>query len=155
MCDQRVRTGRDGRRRPVDPLPGQLAVARLVADNPTITIRKAAGVVGVAPSTVQRVVAVITKPKKPPSPEVPAGARVICGSAGVLANDRAFQASQEYADAASWLAKTTVTLEDLTSYLGSLPLSRTYEVVDECRRRGVWAEIADILEARLRRRCIT
>ena len=136
LCDQRVRTGRDGRRRPVDPVPGQLAVAKLVADNPTITIRKAAGVVGVAPSTVQRVVTVITKPEKHSSAEMPAGARVIRGSADVPANDRSFQACQGYADAASWLAKTTVTLEDLTTYLGSLPLSRTYEVVDECRRRA-------------------
>ncbi len=40
------------------------------------------------------------------------------------------------AQSASWLAGTTVTIEDLTIYLASLPLSRTYEVVDECRRRA-------------------
>ena len=45
----RVRTGRDGRRRPVDPLPGQLAVARVMADNPAVTLRQAAGAAGVAP----------------------------------------------------------------------------------------------------------
>ena len=43
IADTRVRTGRDGRRRPVDRLAGQMAVARVIADNPTTTVRQAAG----------------------------------------------------------------------------------------------------------------
>ncbi len=54
IADTRVRTGRDGRRRPVDRLAGQMAVARVIADNPTTTVRQAAGAAGVAPSTVHR-----------------------------------------------------------------------------------------------------
>ena len=56
-AEAKVRTGRDGRRRPVDPTLGQAAVARVMAENPTASIRQAAGAAGVAPSTVQRLAA--------------------------------------------------------------------------------------------------
>ena len=49
-----LRTGRDGRRRPVDPRPGQLAVAKALTEAPTLTLREAAEVAGVAPSTAHR-----------------------------------------------------------------------------------------------------
>lgn len=52
-----LRTGRDGRRRPVDPLPGQLAVAKSLAEAPERTLREAADVAGVAISTVHRATA--------------------------------------------------------------------------------------------------
>ena len=155
-CDQQVRTGRDGRRRPVNPLRGQMAIAELVAGKPNISIREAASAVGVAPSTVHRVVAGLTKQGKPSSVTKAPAAGKTAELRCALLQDPAFQASTEYANAAFWLAKTTVTVEDLTTHLASLPLSRTYEVADECRRRArAWTDIADSLETRLRRRPTT
>jgi predicted trehalose synthase len=64
----------------------------------------------------------------------------------------AYPSSPEDVDAVSWLDRTAVTLEDLRAHLGSLPLSRVYEIADECRRRArTWSEMADVLEARVRR----
>ena len=69
-ADAKVRMGRDGRRRPVDPSLGQAAVARVMAENPTASIRQAAGAAGVAPSTVQRLAAGLARSQKPPLPGV-------------------------------------------------------------------------------------
>ncbi len=60
-------------------------------------------------------------------------------------------ATPEMAEPSSWLARTAVSIDDLFTQLGALPLSRLYDVVDECRRRAeTWSEIADLLEARAR-----
>ena len=69
-----------------------------------------------------------------------------------LVADPALHSSPEGAEALTWLARTAVSVEDLHAHLGSLPLSRVYEVADECRRRArTWAQMADALEARVRR----
>ena len=64
-AEAKIRTGRDGRRRPVDPSLGQAAVARVMAENPMASIRQAAGAAGVAPSTVQRLAAGLARADKP------------------------------------------------------------------------------------------
>lgn len=51
VLDGGVRTGRDGRRRPVDPAAGQANVAQALADAPESTVRQVAKVAGVTPST--------------------------------------------------------------------------------------------------------
>jgi hypothetical protein len=152
-ADARIRTGRDGRRRPVDPSPGQAAVVRVLEDNPAASIRQAAGAAGVAPSTVQRVAASLAKSHNQDRSPAP-----ICEQRAPASANEGFtgepvcQSSRQGVDAVSWLDRTSVTLEDLRAHLGSLPLSRVYEVADECRRRArTWAEMADVLEARVRR----
>ena len=101
---------------------------------------------------MQRVAAGLSWSKSQPA-RVTSGTTASPQSADTMLRDAAFQASQEYADAASWLAKTTVSIEDYSAHLGRLPLSRIYDVVDECRRRAVaWSAIADCLEARARGR---
>lgn len=142
-----VRIGRDGRRRPVDPSAGQAAVVSILADNPGATIRQAAGIAGVAPSTVHRVAAAATQLQAASS-----GAGSLNGGrAGRIEEDLAFQASPERAEAAAWLKRTSIMPEDLHVHLENVPLSRVYEVVDECRRRALtWMEIANNLEARVR-----
>jgi ParB-like nuclease domain len=152
-ADARIRTGRDGRRRPVDPSLGQAAVARVMAENPTASIRQAAGAAGVAPSTVQRVAAGLARSQTPASAPIMLG---ITGDAhgpvGALSADRAFRSLPAGTAAVSWLARTAVSVEDLHAHLRNLPLSRVYVVADECRRRArTWAQMADALEARVRR----
>jgi ParB-like chromosome segregation protein Spo0J len=152
-ADAKIRTGRDGRRRPVDPSLGQAAVARVMAENPSASIRQAAGAAGVAPSTVQRVAAGLTRSQKPPLAPIMLDVRSDAhGAVGALLADRAFHAFAAGTEAVSWLARTAVSVEDLHAHLKDLPLSRLYEVADECRRRAhAWAQMADSLEARVRR----
>ena len=154
-AEAQVRTGRDGRRRPVDPSLGRAAVARVMAENPTASIRQAAGAAGVAPSTVQRVAAGLARSQKPPLPRVALTVRAtVWGPDDDLAagSEPALHDSLEGAEVTTWLARTAVSVEDLHAHLGSLPLSRVYEVADECRRRArTWAQMADALETRVRR----
>ncbi len=56
---QGVRTGRDGRRRPVDPAAGRAAIAKALAEEPASSFRQAAEAAGVAPSTVHRTVSAV------------------------------------------------------------------------------------------------
>ena len=151
MADIRVRTGRDGRRRPVDALAGQLAVARAVADNPDATIRQAAGTAGVAPSTVHRARTRLNGRLDLAAAPTSLATETACNSTEADERHNASQPSPGLTGAASWLARTAVTIDDLGAHLASLPLSRVYGVVDECRRRArTWAEIADTLESRAR-----
>ena len=197
-ADAKVRMGRDGRRRPVDPSLGQAAVARVMAENPTASIRQAAGAAGVAPSTVQRLAAGLARSQKPPLSAVGFTVRATVGGShddrphddrphddrphddrphhdrrdddrpdddrpdddrpdddrphGDLVVDPVRHPSCEGAEVTTWLARTSVSVEDLYAHLASLPLSRVYEVADECRRRArSWAQMADALEARVRR----
>ncbi len=151
-ADAQVRTGRDGRRRPVDPTPGQAAVARVMAENPTASVRQAAGAAGVAPSTVQRVAAGLARSAKPPLVGALAVREPARAPSGALVADGARHPSPDGGDAVTWLARTAVSVEDLHGHLGGLPLSRVYQVADECRRRAsTWAQMADALEARVRR----
>jgi ParB-like chromosome segregation protein Spo0J len=153
-AEAKVRTGRDGRRRPVDPTLGQAAVARVMAENPTASIRQAAGAAGVAPSTVQRLAAGLVRADSPPLANVTIDVRnnATLRRTEALVADPALHSSPEGAEALTWLARTAVSVEDLHAHLGSLPLSRVYEVADECRRRArTWAQMADALEARVRR----
>ena len=65
IADTPVRTGRDGRQRPVDPRPGQVALARVMANHPSASLRQAAGAAGVAPSTAQRAAARLRRQENP------------------------------------------------------------------------------------------
>jgi hypothetical protein len=165
ISNDKVRTGRDGRRRPVDKLASQMAVARLLTDNPATTVRQIARAAGVAPSTVHRARARLQglEVSSAPSAPVRLPTRSVdkvdlphppLGSTPDLpiSEGVAFEpAASELAEPASWLARTSVNVEDVRTYLGALPLSRLYGVVDECRKRAqIWADIATALEGRAR-----
>ena len=148
-----IRVGRDGRRRPIDAAPGQAAVARVIAEEPAVSARRAADAAGVARSTAQRVAAQVRNREAPVPPAPVAAAEPPGRSKPVVAGDHAFYSSPERAGVASWLEKTAVSPDDLHTYLEVVPLGRIYEVVDECRRRSrTWAEMAYALETQARRR---
>ncbi|MFF5505921.1 ParB/RepB/Spo0J family partition protein [Streptomyces roseolus] len=65
------RIGRDGRIRPLDPVRGREAAARLLADHPQASLREIARAAGIAPSTVRDVRRRIGEGADP----VPAGQR--------------------------------------------------------------------------------
>jgi hypothetical protein len=146
----RQRMGRDGRLRPVDPRSRRDAIARQLATDPGASFRSIATAVGVAPSTVHRVANRMTTLDH--LDDGPAAHTVAIPSGGWI-NDPAFASAPPFLETARWLDGTYVTSEDLNHHLAALPMGRTYQVVDECRRRVVvWKEIADALEARLRKR---
>ena len=156
LPNEKMRTGRDGRRRPVDRRAGQMAAARLIADHPATTVRQVAEAVGVAPSTVHRARARLQEPGRPPLPAATSVAAIPMAALDLApalpaTPALALPATPEMAEPSSWLARTAVSIDDLFTQLGALPLSRLYDVVDECRRRAqTWSEIADLLEARAR-----
>jgi ParB-like chromosome segregation protein Spo0J len=71
-----ARTGRDGRRRPVDPAAGRAAVAKALAQDPASSFRQAAEAAGVAKSTVHRTVAAVRRLQAEP-PEHPASSGAV------------------------------------------------------------------------------
>ena len=147
-----VRTGRDGRRRPVDSVPGRGAVLKVLENHQAASIRQAAEAAGVAPSTVQRLASALRGGKRHAAPGATTPRSVPwAGLGGRVLEDPAFRSSPERVDVASWLAKTAIAPEDFETHLKSVPLGRVYEVVDECRHRSrTWAELADALEKHAR-----
>jgi ParB-like chromosome segregation protein Spo0J len=150
-ADRSARTGRDGRRRPVDPAPGQEAVAEALSSGKATSVRQAAAAAGVAASTAQRVAAGLREEQRSmvglPSPAPPPG-HVSPGHVSPSAGQGPALASGPGRPAtASWLEETAIDTEDLHLYLESVPLDRAHEVADECRRRArTWAQMADALE---------
>jgi hypothetical protein len=122
-----VRTGRDGRRRPVDPAASRRAIVKALAEGPASTFRQVAEAAGVAPSTVHRASAAVRRlrgelPKRPAS-----SAPLLPLDIGVLPLDIG-----------------ALNLEEV-------PLGHIYEVADELRRRArTCLELADALERRAR-----
>jgi hypothetical protein len=114
-----TRTGRDGRRRPVDSAAGRAAIAEALAEEPGSSFRQAAEAAGVAPSTVHRIVAGARRLRAEP-PRHPASS-----SPGLPLED----------------------IEAL--HPEAVPLGRIYEVADELRRRArTCLELAEALERR-------
>jgi ParB-like chromosome segregation protein Spo0J len=150
-----VRTGRDGRRRPVDPGPGRAAVAKVLSEGAHGTVREVADAAGVAPSTVAKAAASLggaAADDRPAPAMAPARTARAAKTAPVaITEDPAFSSSPRRRDTAAWLARTAVQLGDLDDHLSDVPLSRIYELADECRRRArVWADMANALEGRPR-----
>jgi hypothetical protein len=122
-----VRTGRDGRRRPVDPAAGRRAIVKALAEGPASSFRQVAEAAGVAPSTVHRASAAVRGlqgefPLRPAS------------SAPLLALDIG-----------------VLPLDIGALNLGDVPLGHIYEVADELRRRArTCLELAEALERRAR-----
>ncbi|MGA3220833.1 MAG: ParB N-terminal domain-containing protein [Acidimicrobiales bacterium] len=154
IADRDVRTGRDGRRRPVDPSPGHTAVAKALGAGPATSIRQAAEIAGVAASTAQRVAAGLReRPKSSPGGALPLAPGPAPGPQEP-GEDPVPRSSPGRAETASWLERTAVGPKDFGTYLEDIPLGRVYEVADECRQRArTWSEMADALEklARARR----
>jgi hypothetical protein len=68
-------------------------------------------------------------------------------------NDAALATRDGGDDFVAWFDTTTVDDVDTWSYAHAVPLSRTYEVADEARRRAAfWSSFADTVERQVRRR---
>lgn len=63
--DRVARTGRDGKVRPIDPAERNRAAARLLADNPELSLRQVARRVGISPETARTVKARMARGEDP------------------------------------------------------------------------------------------
>jgi ParB-like chromosome segregation protein Spo0J len=149
------RTGRDGRRRPVDAAALRARIARELEQEPTAPLREIARRVRASPETVRSVKRRMIEPT--PTDHSPREATVL----GLptdrgrrrLAEDPAFASRADAEIFATLFDATTVDRASLIGHVESVPLSRIYEVADEARRRAeLWREFADVLESRVHQR---
>jgi ParB-like chromosome segregation protein Spo0J len=147
-----VRTGRDGRRRPLDAASGRARAEQAIADMPGASIRTVAAAAGVAAATAKRAAAARETAERatPPQSPHPNGS----ATGGLSEGDEAARPSRsDLEDFRDWLNRTDVSCQDLDAYLQRVPLGRLYEFADECRKRSrAWNEMAGALEQQARRR---
>jgi ParB-like chromosome segregation protein Spo0J len=149
------RVGRDGRRRPLDPGPLRDRIAEAAAEHPDASLRAIARIVGVSPSTVHGVIKGRSGAR---APQVPGDANVGLGNGGVDglrllvgADDSAFGSCPELAGFQEWLDATGVSELDWRPFVPDLPMGRSYQVADECRRRAhSWLAFAAAVEEHAR-----
>jgi hypothetical protein len=128
-------------------------VAKVLTAGEARSIREAAGIASVAPSTAHRVAAELRGQEN----SVVAGLATASTEEGPAVlerdDDPTTEPPSQAEEAVSWLERTAVDPDELKAYLESVPLGRVYEVVDECRRRArTWSEAADALEKQARTR---
>jgi len=166
------RVGRDGRVRPARPGTLGGRVAEALEASPGASLRAIASQLGVSPETVRRARVGLSRPDRAPaaltvgagaSPVRPRADGAVAGRPGGARaarsptvgapwhGDAAFGSTPEGTAFVAWLDVTWV--GDGAPGPEQVPLGRTYEIVDEARRRaGFWSDFADSLQARARRR---
>jgi ParB-like chromosome segregation protein Spo0J len=156
------RVGRDGRSRPVDAGAIRERIAVELERHPDASLRAIARTVGASPETVRSVRnrQRCGAPGCRPLESVPDADAIVLGlvsrrqsAARSWQDDRALATCDGGEQFVTWFAATGVDDADRWDYLGVVPLSRTYEVADEARRRAAfWASFAESLEGQVRRR---
>jgi ParB-like chromosome segregation protein Spo0J len=158
-----ARVGRDGRARPVDAAEVRDRIAQELEEHPEASLRFIAKRVGASPETVRSVrnrLGLAGAPTREPS------APILDAEATVLAllsrrerrscnwrDDAALTTRDGGDDFVAWFDATTVDDVDAWNYTRAVPLSRTYEVADEARRRAsFWSAFAETVEGQVRRR---
>lgn len=159
-----TRVGRDGRARPIDAAGVRERIAQELERHPEASLRFIAKKVGASPETVRSVrnrLGLVSDHEPAVTPSV-----AIDPEATVLAllsrrqrrecswRDDAAMSSRDGGDEfVAWFDTTSVDDTDAWSYLRAVPLSRTYEVADEARRRATfWSSFAQTLERQVQRR---
>jgi ParB-like chromosome segregation protein Spo0J len=147
----RYRVGRDGKRRPVDPVAVRQRVAEALRDDPDASIRAIARRTGASQATVRDVrdrlergvseVASLAERRRkrslPASSSMPEP-----GLAGVVPGEFA-----------QWFETHHVEDKDWKEFVDTIPISRVYEIADMARQRSEsWRAFASALEDRARGR---
>jgi ParB-like chromosome segregation protein Spo0J len=157
------RVGRDGRIRPVDSAAVRTRIAEELARQPDASLRAIAQVVGASPETVRSVKNKLLAGNTVAARRTPADPAPEATVLGLLSrrqrharswqDDRALAAYDGGAQFVDWFDATSVDSVDSWEHVGSVPLSRVYEVADEARRRAAfWVGFAEALEGQVRRR---
>jgi len=153
-----MRTGRDGRARPVDPIPGRQRIAIALQQDPRASLRQVAAQTGTSVGTVADVRRRLAEgrsafpdgahrrfePAEVMVPEAPEN--------GVWADDSACISTEGGSQFADWFDASQVHTEDCHRYVDVPPLSRLYAIVAESQARArIWAQYAADLESRARK----
>ena len=140
----RVRVGRDERARPVDTEQLRLRVAETIEGDPTISNREITRRTGASNSTVRDVRLRLEQ-----------GRKVTPKAGRTTADDtkKASSNSSVAADITTWFEQHCIVGEDWRTFVNAIPISRVYEVADQCRHQSdSWREFALALEDRARSR---
>jgi ParB-like chromosome segregation protein Spo0J len=163
------RVGRDGKCRPAQPGAARERVAELLTTRSGLSLREIATELGVSRDTVRSVRSQVARseamgepfgPSTSPPDDAP-GERAVIHPRPVAGPVTGFHPSWSSDSAcastppgrlfASWFDRHAIEDADPATFVDSVPLSRVYEVIDECRRRSqFWAACADVLGLRVR-----
>jgi hypothetical protein len=109
-----VRRGRDGRSRPVDPVPGRNRIAAAPVDEPGASLRRIAALTGTSVNTVRDVRRRVAEHQSP----IPDHLQ---GTTGIVAVDEGDRFAQ-------WFKATRVSRDDCTSFVDVIPLDHRNEI---------------------------
>ena len=153
------RRGRDGRVRPIDPVPGRERIAAAVREDPLASLRQIAAQTGTSVGTVSDVRRRLAAGKSAfpdgthrhlasvedeVAPDTPLFAH--------WADDVACSSTDGGSEFAGWFDSSQVKSDDCERYVDLPPLSRIYAIVAEAQARSrIWAKYAADLESRARR----
>ena len=156
------RLGRDGRCRPTDPRSRRTLIEQALAGQPGASLRQIASQLGVSHETVRTVRRELMGPDRQRPPNEDDASRsawpsFVAGNEGVdehkavtFGEDTACQSTDEGKVFASWFDAHNFD-GDVSRLAAAVPLSRLYQVIDECRHRAeCWSQLAAALHARLR-----
>jgi hypothetical protein len=168
--EHKMRVGRDGRVRPISSVDIRGRVRGALEQNPGASLRTLAALASVSPETVRTVRLSLQIPSHSPTDRPPTGSAVIPidrehphGAAPIKSEvmvDRGEEWKPDIAlstcDSAdrliNWLSNSSVVYQ-WSDFAEEIPLSRIYEVADECRRRSqAWLAFASALEVRAKPR---
>ncbi len=164
LATSAIRVGRDGRARPVDPAEVRERIVHELEEHPDASLRFIAKKVGASPETVRSVrsrlgLAGGAMPSEEPASCIDTEATVhalltrqrrrLC----TWRDDAAILTRDGGDDFVTWFDSTMVDEADSWTHVGAVPISRTYEVADEARRRAAfWSSFAETVERQVRRR---
>jgi ParB-like chromosome segregation protein Spo0J len=146
-AQSRVRLGRDGRLRPVDPSEARRRVADALRSDPGASNRAIAALTGASQATVRDVRERLSRgvsevaagPPAAPTSPVPTETAAAALPDGV---------PEEFS---AWFDEHHIEDDEWQQFVATIPLSRVYEVADACRRHSVsWRAFATALEDRAR-----
>lgn len=139
----RVRVGRDERARPVDTEQLRQRVAEAIEDDPTTSNREIARRTGASNSTVRDVRLRLEQGRE----LTPTARRIKADDTTRPVN------SSVAADITTWFEQHCIVGEDWRKFVNAIPISRVYELADQCRQQSdAWREFALTLEDRARSR---
>jgi ParB-like chromosome segregation protein Spo0J len=163
LAPVKTRVGRDGRSRPIDPEGVRERILEELERDPDASLRCIAKKVGASPETVRTVRGRLglgtAVPETERRPAFDPDATVLALLTRKQRREATWRTDAALATGAggeefvSWFEATSVDDVDAWSYAPGVPLSRTYEVADEARRRAAfWSSFAQTVERQVRRR---
>lgn len=152
-----IRTGRDGRTRPVDPVAGRERVRQMIRKSPDASLRQLAKEAGVSPNTVRRIRKQLQAepPPEPARPEpvalVPADVPkpTVDTALRWLSQDPSIRLTESGRSAARWFFARVVRPDEWKDVVDGLPPHTAHMLAKVARQCATaWEDLASNLTAR-------